>query len=821
MIKGKRLRKGKSTLYSPKGILMIRKNHIKTNKYKLVVILFFFYTAFFFTSSTAHAEVGMTSPMPATTLDGSTEKFSWHSAKSNVSKWWLYIGNSIGGSQYYNSGNLGESTHQIVKSLPSDGSTIYSRLWYYQNGAWYFIDTTYTAATDGTTSSLPEIVLPESNSKLGSSINLVWSNNNKVTSWWIYAGNSLDSNSYYDSGNIPDAATNSRVVTGIPQDGSVVYIKLWYKTQGIWRSVNSSYVSHDNKSNINIAISKKIAISKNDQNIYIAFNEIGNPSIYKAEKLIYTNEFIKSEIEYSSNLNKIFYLETTYSNNENHLYINGEKKTSTVFFRKNLILHDNYILWLETSTGKNNICKALIKYETTTLECKSLNYVPFEMSITANGIITILGKDLYKPKHNTTHINRYQIDDLTLISSQKPNNIVRHACLKCLSTDKKLWAVSGNGNLLNLYHQLSMFFGEQYGEPYSFSNDYMGRLSWNQSYRLRAIYGLYKATGVIGLKKAYNDSASSILKRTNEISFGRFHSKKYGLKRTKKIAFLVNNAIIYHSILAGIDILNEENYRSVINYAELMFDSYESDWHNNHYRFPYGEDIKYDGIPLPFNQQNAMGLLAIELYKATQKTKYIERISALHKYFTDQFSYKNSTLIWHYWPQFFYDGWLDSDSVSKNTPSKIFSTDSLFEDYFHASINLEFLINANSVLNKSLSVEPEKILLNSISDEGFSRFISGDVEYQQADWSFVPTYPWTLFDSAKSLYLKKFIKAPDYDNQDFTNAVLAIENQSNSQLIISNNDTKEILFECYESNQECKSDLLLFFYGNTNYQLNQ
>ena len=51
-----------------------------------------------------------TTPDPGSTLPGSTVTFGW-TAGSGATAYWLDIGNTPGGNQYFQSGNLGNVTH--------------------------------------------------------------------------------------------------------------------------------------------------------------------------------------------------------------------------------------------------------------------------------------------------------------------------------------------------------------------------------------------------------------------------------------------------------------------------------------------------------------------------------------------------------------------------------------------------------------------------------------------------------------------------------------------------------------------------------------
>jgi hypothetical protein len=56
----------------------------------------------------------------------------------------LYIGTSVGGSNLY-AADQGTNHSATINNLPTNGSTLYVRLWTLLNGTWAFTDYTYTA----------------------------------------------------------------------------------------------------------------------------------------------------------------------------------------------------------------------------------------------------------------------------------------------------------------------------------------------------------------------------------------------------------------------------------------------------------------------------------------------------------------------------------------------------------------------------------------------------------------------------------------------------------------------------------------------------
>lgn len=188
-----------------------------------------------YTAATAASTPTITSPVPGSVLAGDSEAFNWQSNGTTVEAWWVYAGPTLGSHQYYDSGNLGAATSTVVSVLPTDGSTVYVRLWYKIGGAWQSVDEQYTTAGN------PAIVSPVPGSELtGASEVFTWQANGiAVDAWWIYAGATAGSASYYTSGNLGNAASDT--VSGLPADGSPVFIRLWYRVGGNWLFVDEMY----------------------------------------------------------------------------------------------------------------------------------------------------------------------------------------------------------------------------------------------------------------------------------------------------------------------------------------------------------------------------------------------------------------------------------------------------------------------------------------------------------------------------------------------------------------------------------------------------
>jgi uncharacterized protein YkwD len=83
----------------------------------------------------------MTSPANGSTLPPSSVVFRW-TAVSGASQYYMYIGTSPG-SNNLASASLGTATSVTVSGYPSNGTTIYVRLWTLYGGAWQYNDYSY------------------------------------------------------------------------------------------------------------------------------------------------------------------------------------------------------------------------------------------------------------------------------------------------------------------------------------------------------------------------------------------------------------------------------------------------------------------------------------------------------------------------------------------------------------------------------------------------------------------------------------------------------------------------------------------------------
>jgi hypothetical protein len=97
-----------------------------------------------YTEAGTPSQAALTSPTPGSTLTGASVPFTW-SAGSGPTAYILWLGTTgVASRNLYNSGVTAALT-ETVNNLPTNGATVYARLWSFIDRKWQSIDYTYTA----------------------------------------------------------------------------------------------------------------------------------------------------------------------------------------------------------------------------------------------------------------------------------------------------------------------------------------------------------------------------------------------------------------------------------------------------------------------------------------------------------------------------------------------------------------------------------------------------------------------------------------------------------------------------------------------------
>ncbi len=170
----------------------------------------------------------LTSPAPGSTLPGAAVTFGW-SAATGALQYSLSVGTTGPGSFNVYSQGQGTSLSATVSGLPVDDSPVYVRLWTQFGGGtgWLLNDYTYTAANQGKaalTSPAPGSTLP------GAAATFNWSAGTGALQYSLSIGTTgPGSFNVYSQG---QGTSLSATVSGLPVDGSQVYVRLWTQFGG-------------------------------------------------------------------------------------------------------------------------------------------------------------------------------------------------------------------------------------------------------------------------------------------------------------------------------------------------------------------------------------------------------------------------------------------------------------------------------------------------------------------------------------------------------------------------------------------------------------
>jgi hypothetical protein len=185
------------------------------------------------------AQAVMSNPTPGSTLTGASATFQWNN--SGAAQYWLYVSKvGVGDSDLYNA-SLGTGTSVTVNNLPTDGSTIYVRLYSELGSSWYYYDYTYKAYTaSGGTQAVMSNPTPGS-TLTGASATFQW-NNSGAAQYWLYVSKVGvgDSDLYNSSlGTVTSATVNN-----LPTNGSTIYVRLYSELGTLWYYYDYTYKAY-------------------------------------------------------------------------------------------------------------------------------------------------------------------------------------------------------------------------------------------------------------------------------------------------------------------------------------------------------------------------------------------------------------------------------------------------------------------------------------------------------------------------------------------------------------------------------------------------
>ncbi|MFT5190208.1 MAG: hypothetical protein ACI957_003242 [Verrucomicrobiales bacterium] len=162
------------------------------------------------------------SPPPGNEIVGAQAEFQWTPKLADVAEWWIYVGLTVGDDSIFNQ-SIGTASKVTVNNLPTDGQTIFVRLFYRVGESWNQRDHIYT------TRRLPKMTFPSPGTLIaGPNVNLEWNDNGVVgNAWAVSVGRTKGGTDLYESGTL---VTTQRTLT-FPLSSTIggdIWVRLWH-----------------------------------------------------------------------------------------------------------------------------------------------------------------------------------------------------------------------------------------------------------------------------------------------------------------------------------------------------------------------------------------------------------------------------------------------------------------------------------------------------------------------------------------------------------------------------------------------------------------
>jgi hypothetical protein len=183
----------------------------------------------------------ITNPTNGSLLPGSSATFQWNAA-TGAQLYQVWLGNSAGAYDIgYSDGTMNTST--MLSSLPTDGRTLYVRLWTGFASGYKFNDYTYVAATVAPDAPA-QLDWPAAGASLaGATDTFRWNAAPDAYGYQLWVGTTPGG---FDVGFYPEGLASDTTVdaTGLPTDGRQLYVRLWTASMDGYTFSDSTYYAN-------------------------------------------------------------------------------------------------------------------------------------------------------------------------------------------------------------------------------------------------------------------------------------------------------------------------------------------------------------------------------------------------------------------------------------------------------------------------------------------------------------------------------------------------------------------------------------------------
>ena len=232
-------------------------------------------------------------------------------------------------------------------------------------------------------------------------------------------------------------------------------------------------------------------------------------------------------------------------------------------------------------------------------------------------------------------------------------------------------------------------------------DNHLGRLSWAISPKIVSYVDHREKFSSLGfpVKDIVENASWNLIGTFGLNNNNGWPTTRYSLNN-EVTSFLITDAIIAHSLLYASNrgvIRNPILQDRIVEVGRIIAERYMSQWNPkfNLYHIGYGRPFWADGFPAPNNWNSGMGLLLIELFKATENSKYLEQSHRIFRMLLSNVRFlDNRTPAWHYWPDIVYEKVDNVDRwESENGANIQLEMPDVFSDLSHESITATFLLS--------------------------------------------------------------------------------------------------------------------------------
>lgn len=174
------------------------------------------------------AAATITSPANGSTFNSSTVTFTW-SPGARVTDYTLWVGRTAGGYDLFKKSLKLERT-VTLSNLPAGGTPIYVRLICKMGATTSYSDYTYTSTTSPPAAAA--LTAPVNGSTFtGAAASFAWSEGLGIDEYLLEIGSTVGGKNIYRRS---QARNRSLVLSGLPTNGSTVYVRLWSRSGTTW-----------------------------------------------------------------------------------------------------------------------------------------------------------------------------------------------------------------------------------------------------------------------------------------------------------------------------------------------------------------------------------------------------------------------------------------------------------------------------------------------------------------------------------------------------------------------------------------------------------